>query len=61
MVCKEWGVDPGSVFEDDFLAWQMRLGLASRLWISRQPDEDARVRMDVARAKQAIHEVEQMT
>lgn len=45
-MCREWGLDPGAVFSDDFLAWQMRVGLAIRVW-----DEQGKERPDASEAR----------
>lgn len=55
-VCAEFGIDPGRDVPDDFLAWQMRLGLAARRWNRPQQEPEPKdlgdeVRDKVAKAK----------
>jgi len=40
-VCKDWGVDPGAVFDDDVLAYNLRLGLSVSLHMDDVPDDEA--------------------
>ena len=48
--CARWGIDPGAIFDDDVLAYNLRLGLIGAMHEDETTDEAANHQALVDRA-----------